>query len=1306
MRKFTGIIVALLVLLFLHTVSIAYGNTEPEVETGTIGGYAYSDGQYTKLMYSDGSGLKWTDRPDILLTYTAERSGRVYFTREVGDGERPGISGRLAGDSEWVSVSDGFVVEKGNQVQVLIFPGEETYNIVETDPYDDTYELVYTYRMQRGNILYELYYVEDGTTQGDEYVEAGFDYLPDNPTEESTVTFTSNSVSYGGTVEEYYWYINDEYVTSAAGKSTWSWSIPSEGAFKVDLLAVDSNYNEDWASKTITVSGVKSYTVLDTAFTTGFENNQPANRKTSFEYGEEVCFWMKLGQIKGSHKVYIEWETPRPNEIIGNEYIDIPSPTTQGETEWSEYIVTSSIKTVENRYELLFRDPGYWKVKVWIDGELHEYSFSIESSLRHEATLSKTKLTSGEEIRVEASLSFNGVPLQGVRVIPELFRNGQLFEVLPEIEVAGKGEYSFEKTAPVLSLDSPPTGPENWSIKLTPIIDPKYGDAAQELEFQVLPLWIELIDAEVVQITTAPYDMEKFRHELAADREAGIRVYYNWKGAIEDFNLPQIPARLECISVSKTTSIDATLRIDRNTIISDHVFTLPEGSHTLKITLDPDNLYIPSNIEGKTWQENAYAKEMKTLNLVYLPVEMDLDWSNPEQQRDFLSFVKNQADFIFDVYPLPDSKFNYRVIPTVYSLPEDTVYDSLGITVKKISLLSHLSKTQVFTDSKTVAILPNGAQWWSDHLEEGMAYALLYTNAVLVQNNAHKYVTAHEIGHTYGLYLLREQYNQYPEWGIEVTGLILKDGVIYDYSIPHNSNPLVTYEQMSDLQRQYKVYTTNAYCFMGRGIYNSLEPWACTETFRDLYLALRDPPQPVIYVSGLIYENHTVMADPWFTAYGEPDIREAGDFSIKCLDGMGAVLYQGSFGQEGYFNGFGFTVPYPDGTKTIQIGYGNEVIYSRNISLNPPTLSEVNVEEIGDRRYRITWEASDPDRESITSMVQYSYDGGETWISLCPETDGDVCEVDLNGLPGGSCVIKVYSTDGINTVSRVSNQFNVMTNQPIASIFYPLSNITYPEGSNTLEGLVYDIEDGVIQNPSWMSNIDGVLGTGSTIEANLSQGTHIITLSGTDDDGNMVQTQASVNVASNIASITSQIVCGGVDNGIPINLGDTFGPTSSVISYVTLVNASIGDQVKWIYTGPNSLSYTDNLVLEAEGDWNIYSELDLTQISSEQTIGDWTIEIYLNGEPAGISYFDVEEEPLTGFVWWGGFIGLAIIIGAALVGYMLLKRRKKVGPAQENKQPPVVQSGKQMYCSDCGQPATWIPQYERWYCYKCEKYLE
>ncbi len=35
--------------------------------------------------------------------------------------------------------------------------------------------------------------------------------------------------------------------------------------------------------------------------------------------------------------------------------------------------------------------------------------------------------------------------------------------------------------------------------------------------------------------------------------------------------------------------------------------------------------------------------------------------------------------------------------------------------------------------------------------------------------------------------------------------------------------------------------------------------------------------------------------------------------------------------------------------------------------------------------------------------------------------------------------------------------------------------------------------------------------------------------------------------------------------------------------------------------------------------------------------------------------------------------------------------------------PPSGQQAK--YCAECGQPATWVEQYKRWYCYRCKKYL-
>ncbi|MEM2092107.1 MAG: PRC-barrel domain-containing protein [Candidatus Bathyarchaeia archaeon] len=51
----------------------------------------------------------------------------------------------------------------------------------------------------------------------------------------------------------------------------------------------------------------------------------------------------------------------------------------------------------------------------------------------------------------------------------------------------------------------------------------------------------------------------------------------------------------------------------------------------------------------------------------------------------------------------------------------------------------------------------------------------------------------------------------------------------------------------------------------------------------------------------------------------------------------------------------------------------------------------------------------------------------------------------------------------------------------------------------------------------------------------------------------------------------------------------------------------------------------------------------------------------------------------------------------AVGDFVLLKQR----PAQAVETQPAAQ---QPICPTCKGPLTWIPQYQRWYCYKCKKY--
>ena len=52
--------------------------------------------------------------------------------------------------------------------------------------------------------------------------------------------------------------------------------------------------------------------------------------------------------------------------------------------------------------------------------------------------------------------------------------------------------------------------------------------------------------------------------------------------------------------------------------------------------------------------------------------------------------------------------------------------------------------------------------------------------------------------------------------------------------------------------------------------------------------------------------------------------------------------------------------------------------------------------------------------------------------------------------------------------------------------------------------------------------------------------------------------------------------------------------------------------------------------------------------------------------------------------------------------YIILKPIQQVYQPQQTAQP--AQPSTSPLCSTCGKPLTWIPQYQRWYCYNDKKY--
>ncbi len=235
---------------------------------------------------------------------------------------------------------------------------------------------------------------------------------------------------------------------------------------------------------------------------------------------------------------------------------------------------------------------------------------------------------------------------------------------------------------------------------------------------------------------------------------------------------------------------------------------------------------------------------------------------------------------------------------------------------------------------------------------------------------------------------------------------------------------------------------------------------------------------------------------------------------------------------------FSLMVPRPDNFKTIRFSrtatsteeaQQDEILGEVPVSENAPTVSVVTPSggESISEPVTIEWEASDPDGDDLFYTVLYSADGEEFSVLESNLTETEY-QWDLSDVPGGdNAVIRVIATDGVNTNEDISSSFSVAGKAPQSIITSPGDDSAIQLGGVLgLEGEANDPEDGVISPEllSWSSDIDGELGTGENISTQqLSEGTHIITLTSTDSDENAGTAEITVQVINTAPDAPSNV---------------------------------------------------------------------------------------------------------------------------------------------------------------------------------------
>lgn len=159
------------------------------------------------------------------------------------------------------------------------------------------------------------------------------------------------------------------------------------------------------------------------------------------------------------------------------------------------------------------------------------------------------------------------------------------------------------------------------------------------------------------------------------------------------------------------------------------------------------------------------------------------------------------------------------------------------------------------------------------------------------------------------------------------------------------------------------------------------------------------------------------------------------------------------------------------------------------------------------------------------------------WTSSITGLIGTGTILPIDTLVTGTHTITLTVRDSQSSTGNASIAITINNNAPVVTINSPPNNSIYEiNDSISFTGTASDPEDGFISGASlvWTSSIDGPIGSinGTSVSSALSKGTHIVTLTATDSEGEIGSSSLTVHVGNNppTVSITSP-TSGSYDTG-------------------------------------------------------------------------------------------------------------------------------------------------------------------------------
>ncbi|MCB0183227.1 MAG: hypothetical protein KDE31_03135, partial [Caldilineaceae bacterium] len=220
--------------------------------------------------------------------------------------------------------------------------------------------------------------------------------------------------------------------------------------------------------------------------------------------------------------------------------------------------------------------------------------------------------------------------------------------------------------------------------------------------------------------------------------------------------------------------------------------------------------------------------------------------------------------------------------------------------------------------------------------------------------------------------------------------------------------------------------------------------------------------------------------------------------------------------------GFELVVDFVAGTRAVQLvdTSSNTVLATQAVSTNPPVISDVALQGASNPVSGIvtlSWNASDPDGDSLTFDIFYSRDNGATFQPVQMNATGNSTQIDTAMLGGsGSAILRVVASDGVNTAEAASAPFTMANKAPEPYILLPENNLHIHYGQLVnFNAMAFDVQDGLVGEGGfvWKDDTGNTVGSGPLISLDaLPVGENVITLEVTNSVGETATTTVTVFV--------------------------------------------------------------------------------------------------------------------------------------------------------------------------------------------------